>query len=262
MATTITVREVFYRVSTLLLDIVPAQFVRWTEVELVTWLNDGQRAIAKYAPFACHRIDAVKLRPGTKQSIAQILAADIKPGDGSTPATKNGIALVDVIRNMGADGLTPGLPINVVQREEIDSISPNWHSVAGNGVIDHFVFNPLFPKDFYVVPAADAATWVEVAFNAAPAAIPLASPAGKYAWVGSSDATVISLDDIYIDDIVNYIAARAFMKDAAYAANQSMAQFYAGLFTASLNAHVEAITGTNPNLNFLPFSPMPLGTAR
>ena len=46
MAATILVADALYRASTQLQDMKP-QFTRWTERELVMWLNDGQRAIAK-----------------------------------------------------------------------------------------------------------------------------------------------------------------------------------------------------------------------
>ena len=45
------VREVLRRVCTLLTDVSP-QFVRWSEGELVDWVNDGQLAIARYLPTA------------------------------------------------------------------------------------------------------------------------------------------------------------------------------------------------------------------
>ena len=86
-----------------------------------------------------------------------------------------------------------------------------------------------------------------------PVLIPHATE-GTYGWEGSSTVS-ISIDDKYVDDLMNYIMARAFMKDAEWAANPAMAQNYTSLFVGSINAQVTALTGVNPNLQSLPFNP-------
>jgi hypothetical protein len=251
----IKVKDALFRVSTQLQDIAP-QFTRWTERELVTWLNDGQKAIAKYLPASCTRVDAFKLKPGTKQSIELIAAADVKPGDGSAAAAVYGNYLNDVIRNMGADGLTAGRAVRVISREVLDSQNPDWHTNVGNGRVDQFIFDPRAPKNFYVTPAVGpTATWVEISYLANPVEIPNTGtiPAPLYGADGNS-AAVISIDDKYIDDLVNYVLARAYMKDADFATSQPNAGAYSSMFTGSLNAQVTALTGNNPNLSALPFS--------
>ena len=104
------VRDLFWRASLALNDFDP-QFVHWSASELVAWANDGQRVIAKYLPPAAARLDAVKLAPGAFQRIDTILAANVKPGDGSAPADVKGMALFKCYQNMGTDGLTPGQPL-------------------------------------------------------------------------------------------------------------------------------------------------------
>lgn len=249
------VKDAIYRVSTQLQDIAP-QFTRWKERELVMWLNDGQKAIAKYLPASCTRIDAIKLKAGTKQSIELIASTDIKPGDGSAAAAVYGNYLNDVLRNMGADGLTAGRAVRVVSREVLDSQNPDWHTNVGTGRVDQFVFDPRSPKYFYVTPAVGGtATWIEISYLANPIEVPntgtIAVP--LYDADGSS-TTVISIDDKYIDDLVNYVLARAYMKDADFAASQPNAGVYAQMFTGSLNTQVQALTGNNPNLTQLPFA--------
>ena len=71
MASTVLVRDLIRRVSVLLQDTAP-QFERWPEQELVDWLNDAQVAITKFLPAACARVDAIRLKPGTRQSIETI----------------------------------------------------------------------------------------------------------------------------------------------------------------------------------------------
>lgn len=248
------VRELLYQVSEALGDVSP-QFVTWTERELVDWLNAGQRALAKYLPHVGARVDAVKLAPGTRQSLAKILAANIKPGDGATPADTYGIRLNDVIRNMGADGMTAGAVLRVVQRETLDAHNRNWHVTAGSGVVEEYSADPRTPLVFYVRPGAPAtpAVWVEISYDANPKPIPNAGTPGSelYAASGSSTAT-ISVGDEFEDDLVNYILARAYVKDPAKAQGAANAS---AAFLASLNAQVAAVTGRNPNLKMLPLTP-------
>ena len=251
MASSILVRDALYRVSSQLHDVSP-QFTRWTQRELVSWLNDGQKAIAKYIPSACARVDSVQLKTGTKQSIEVIAASDIIPGDGSAAAQVFGHYLQSVIRNMGANGSTAGRSIRLVDREVLDVNSPDWHSTSGTPV-SQYTFDPRSPKVFYVSPAVPSGqtVWVELSFLSNPVEV---AQTGSYGMDGV-DATKISIDDKYIDDLVNYILARAYMKDAEFAGNTSLAAAHTQLFTSSINAQVTALTGVNPNLRALPFNP-------
>lgn len=253
MAANTLVKDVLYRVSDALHDLSP-QFNRWTSRSLVAALNDGQVAIAKYIPTACSRVDAVKLVPGTKQSINSIASGSIVPGDGSAAVAVNGNALMTVIRNMGTNGLTPGRAIRLVDREVLDLNSPDWHTKTGSTVTE-YAFDPRTPKNFYVSPGVPAATnvWVELSFMADPAAVSLT---GSYAWDGS-DTTKVSIDDKWVDDLVCYILARAYLKDAENAANAGLYSTYAQQFIGSINAQAAAITGVNPNLKTLPLADTP-----
>lgn len=265
MAGTILVKDAIWRISTLLQDVSP-QFARWPEKEIVNWLNDAHLAITKFLPAASSRVDAIKLAPGTRQSIEAITAANCKPGDGSTPAaTILGTQVLDVIRNMGADGLTPGNAIRLLTdgREVMDSQNPGWHAITGTAV-SGYMYDPRMPRYFYVTPGVPATPdkWAEVAFTAQPIAIPNTGTAGSELYLVSGNSTTkISVNDEHIDDLVNYSCARAFMKNASFAANGPAAANYTSLFTGSLNAKVMALTGNNPNLQRLPFAPEPIGAA-
>jgi len=260
----ITVKDCIWRVGVLLSDVAP-QYTRWSEAEIVNYVNDGQLAIVKFLPAACARIDAIKLKPGTRQSIEQIAAADCKPGDGSTPAAPIlGTQLLDVIRNMGADGLTPGNPVRLIPdgRETLDVTSPSWHTVTSQQVA-HYIFDPRAPTHFYVSPGVPAspAVWAELMFAAQPLKVPPGGVPGSpvYAIDGAS-ALKLSVSDENVDDLVNYVVARCYMKQSN-AGSQDRAAHFTGLFTGSLNARVLALTGNNPNLKRLPFAQTPIGQA-
>ena len=262
MAGTAKVRDVLWRASVLLGDEKPQQFIRYPENELVNWLTDAQLAITKYLPAACSRIDVLRLKPGSRQSIEVIPVTDSKPGDGSTPSAPiYGIEVLDVIRNMGTDGVTPGPAISdAVDRRMLDTQDRNWHSRTGNRVSD-VVQDPRTRTYFYVHPSVPNG-WVEVAYTARPAVIPNTGTrdAPLYAYSGNN-AAAISLGDEWVDDLVNYICARAKMKQAEVNGDASGAAMFANLFLGSLNAAVTALTGNNPNLKRLPLAPNPVGAA-
>ena len=256
-------RDVLWRASVLLQDTSP-QFQRAPEHEMVDWAQDAETAITKFLPAACSRIDAVRLKPGTKQSIESIAAAYCKPGDGTTPTVPIiGTQVLDLIRNLGVDGLTAGKSIRVVSRKQLDIVNSDWHSVVDT-VVRSFVYDPATPRYFWVTPGVHATTqvWIEIAYTAQPLKIPNTGTAGAelYSFSGAS-AQTITIADEFIDDIVNYIVARANMRPVEWADAQK-ANAFASMFTGSLNAKVTALTGNNPNLKFLPFAPEPIGEAK
>lgn len=259
MASSILVRNLLEQVSRHLTDFAP-QFERWTQVELLSFLNDGQRAIAKYLPTACPRIDAIKLATGTRQSVAFIPSTSIKPGDGSAASAVRGNSVMSVSRLMGADGVTPGRALRVVDRDILDASLPGWHTTTGQPT--QYSYDPRTPQIFHVCPGVSGAVgappvWAEVMYLADPAAI----PDGNYAASGGSNVT-LSIDDRYSDDLVNYIMARSYLKEAEFAANSNLSASHTNLFTSSINAQAAALTGVNPNLTTLPMTPSVLAAAR
>jgi hypothetical protein len=265
MAATTLVKDLLWAVSGLLQDVSP-QFNRWTENELVTWLNDAQLAIAKYLPASCARVDAIKLVSGTRQSIALISPANCKPGDGSTPAADiYGVQPLDFICNMGADGLTPGDAIPPpVDRRILDTQRANWHAIAGPKV-RQVVYNPATPHYFFVQPAvpAGASQWLMLGYIAQPIAIPNTGTEAVPVYDHEGTSTVkLSVDDIHRDDLIDYVCARAYMKNADFAGNDGKVGFFTSRFLGSLNLRTTALTGNNPNLKRLPFAPEPIGAAK
>lgn len=254
MASTILARDLMYQVSSQLLDAPDAarQFRRWSERELLGYLNEGQRVIAKYLPAACSRLDAVKLKPGTRQSIETIAQADILPSDGSAARAVQGKMLLDVIRNMGAAGTTPGRAVRLVQRDTLDAIDPAWHGQSASEILE-YAYDPRTPKFFWVYPGVSGTLWVELSYLANPAEIPYVADSLRIDAAGST--TTLSIDDQFADDLINYMLARAHLKESDTAANAQMANSFASMFVSSINSQAKAMTGVNPNLKVLPFAP-------
>jgi hypothetical protein len=214
---TITAEEIIDRAAILLHD--NQTNVRWPKAtEQLGWLNDGQQMVVLLKPDAYTQNESVQMTAGTKQSIPS-----------------NGLMLLDVPRNMGAAGTTPGKVVRRIDRRELDDQIPDWHSATAVAAVDHYVFDIRDPRRFYVYPPSDGTGHLEQIFSAAPPAV---------AAIGS----VISLDDIYSVALLDYIMFRSYSKDVDYAANAARAQFYYTAFLQSLGRMDLIEARQNPNL--------------
>lgn len=215
MATT-QVNALVARASTLIQD---ATNVRWPIPELVGWLNDGQREVALNKPEASVKNVSVALIAGsTKQTL---------PADA--------VLLIDVVRNTGSGGSSPGTAVRLTDREVLDAQRPTWHSDANTvGYIQHYTYDTRDPKNFYVYPKAPGGGWqIEVVYSSSP----------QDAVTGG----VISIDDTYANALLDYILYRAYSKDAEYAGNANLAVAHYTAFANSLGIKTQNDMSRNPN---------------
>ena len=226
MATT-QVNSLIARAGALVQD---ATNVRWPTEEWLDWLNDGQIEVVLNRPDASVKNVAFVLSAGsTKQSL---------PSDG--------IILIDVTRNMGATGSTPGNAIRITTREVLDAQRPTWHSDANAiGYIQHYMYDPRDPKNFYIYPKAPATAWqVELVYSSSPTA----------ASIGGA----IQIDDVYANALLDYMLYRAYSKDAEYAANANLALAHYQAFSNSLGVKFNSSAMNNPNttISSVGYNPM------
>lgn len=194
--------------------------VRWSQSELLAWLNAGQRQIAQANPTISNHVASVQLAAGTRQTI---------PADG--------FLFFEAFRNMGLDGLTPGKSIRIASRELLDAYNRDWHSTTESAVTQAYLFNPQDNMAFYVYPPSTGTNYLEVNYAKTPANIDL------------TDA--ITVPDIYENALLDYIMVRAFSKDTE-AGNPAMAQFYLQLFTAGLTADKTGQAESDANKSLAP----------
>lgn len=219
---TVTGQEIINKAQIVLQD---QSGIRWPDTgELLGWLNDGQREVMIYKPNANVVNGAVQLSAGTKQSL---------------PA--NGIQLIDVPRNMGADGNTPGRAIRIVMREVLDAQAPDWHASTPAAVTRHYMYSPLDPKHFYVYPPATGSSSVEIVYSAVPANL-------------AQLENAISIDDIYANVLVDYVLYRAYSKDSENIANPARAATHQSAYLGALTGKTQSEVVVNPNTS-APASP-------
>lgn len=212
---TITTASIITKAQTILQD---TTGVRWPTLELLGWLNDGQREVAFYKPNAHVKGAGVKLVAGTRQDL---------PADG--------IQLIDVVRNLGSTGAAPGRAIRMVVREILDAQLPGWHYERPNAEVVHYSYSMLDPKAYYVYPPQPAANqnYVELVYGASP---PDATEGGA-----------ITIDDTYQTALLDYVLYRAYLKDAEYAADSGRAQHHQQAFIGALTGKAKVEALANPN---------------
>jgi hypothetical protein len=185
--------------------------VRWTQAELLRYITDGQREVVVHKPDATAAVEVLDLVPGTAQT---------------TPATVN--RLLSVIRNMGVDGLTPGAAISLVARGVLDTRRPGWHSDRASRRIDHYVFDDRTPKSYFVYPPAPSpAPKVEAMVSKVPVAV-------------TTTAQTLTLDDMYLNALGEYVLYRSFMKDADGVGNMQRAMAHYETFAGLLGMKTSA----------------------
>jgi hypothetical protein len=208
---TITAGNIISRAKTLLQD---TAGVRWTEQELLDWLNDGQRQVVFLKPEAKVTTSSISLAAGTKQSL---------------PATA--LVLIDIVRN--APGGVPGAAVRRHDRKVLDDMLPAWHSSPSSATVSYFTYDPRTPKIFYVYPPAAAGAVVEASYSAPPTDC-------------ATTASVIDLDDVFMGALVDYILYRAHSKDSDYAANGGPATTAYEQFINALGLREQVETAAQP----------------
>lgn len=219
---TVTAKTIIDKAATQLIDI-PA--VRWTRSELLGWLNDGLRQTVVMQPTAANTVTVQKLAVGTRQSL---------PSDGWL--------LLNVIRNMGTNGTTPGRAVRVISRELLNGFNPDWHADAASSVTKNFMYDLSDQTAFWVYPPSDGNGYVEFNYSRQPVDL-------------TSENQVIPIFDIFQQTLVDYILYRACSKDAEYAPGLELAKTYLATFVGSIKGKQESEIVATPEQALFPRNP-------
>lgn len=221
---TITAASILGKARIILQDVTP---VRFSNDELLGWLNSGQRDIVIEKPDACVVVASVKLASGTLQSI---------------PAAA--VRLIRAVRNMGTTGSAPGRPVKLIGMETLDRANPDWHSAKAADAVKEYMFDELDPRHFYVSPPNTGNGYLEIVTSSSP--------------VDAILNGAISIDDIYETALCDYVLARAYSKDTTAPAAMQKAQAHYALYGAAIGRKVRGDLFSSPNVNASP----PVGGAR
>lgn len=211
----IPVRALLARTDDLLLD---AKRVRWSAAERIRWGNEALGAILVRRPAALARRSVHALQAGSYQTI---------------PA--GGALFLDLVRNLGADGVTPGRPVRRTDRQLLDDADPNWHRAKPKAEVKQYTFDERMPTAFYVYPPAIAGAKVELFDAALPDEVAEDDEDGSFQIGGE-----------YMEPLVNYVAYRANCKDSEFANGQIAAAYYSA-FEAALGGQAASQVNASPN---------------
>tara|TARA_R100000808_G_scaffold12059_1_gene30426 strand:- start:1906 stop:2592 length:687 start_codon:yes stop_codon:yes gene_type:complete len=203
--------------------------VRWTEAELLNYINDAQREIANVQPGATALHANVQLVTGTKQAI---------PSDG--------LKLINVIRNMSdaSGGATGGRAIRLVSWDILDTQNPDWHdpTVTGDATHGttpkHFLFDENDPLNYYIYPGISGNAYVEIVYSQRPTDL-------------ANTSATIAVPDNYSNAIIDYTLFRAFSKDAEFAGNAQRAATHYQLFSVSVQGKAQIDALIKPDIQIM-----------
>ena len=168
------VRSILNRVAAILHD---EAHTRWSEAELLEWLNDGQRVIAR--------------GPVTD---AYVIRDNVTAVEGSVQTLpSNAIRLIDVIRNV-----SDGSAIRQSDYAIVDMLRSTWR-LDSTGPAEVFFYDDRNPKQFEVFPPQAGGELIEVLYNGEP----------ENAQITGE----IIINNLYADSLIDYVAYRAFSKD-------------------------------------------------
>ena len=191
--------------------------VRFPNEELLKFFNDAQREVVLHRPDAKMVNTTLDLATGSKQTLPV-----------------SALRLIDVVRNVG------GRAVTQVDRRILDETLPNWHeTTAGTNKIEHYIYDPADPKNFYVFPKGTSGTdSLEIIFSASTSEIAISD--------FSSDTTVISIDDVYANCLLDYVLYRSYQKDSEFAGNAQRAIMHYQSFANALGIKTQADSALTP----------------
>jgi len=191
---------------------------RYSQPSLLRYLNEAQRLIVGLRPDITATAKSVQQASGTRQAIPS--------GD---------MRLIEVIRNMGVDGTTPGRSIRLVDRKDLDAYNRDWHSAPASTTIKSYAFDERFPKYYYVTPPVHASTavYAEIIVSAAPTDC-------------VNDDDPIGIDDIHQTAITDFMLWMAFGRDIDSPTNQALAAQHLQHAYQALGIKMQVDTWVNP----------------
>lgn len=195
-----------------------AAHTRWSVASLLEFIADAERYTVLLRPDAYSKVEAVKLVAGsTRQSI---------------PA--GAVRFLGITRNMGADGLTPGLPVTLTQRDALDEANSSWHTEAGSETIDHYVFNEKTPTQYSVTPPPADSVYVELEYAANPPDL-------------ETEDDILALDDIWMEPLREYVLYLCYSDNATNMQERSRAEWHLQKFYVALGEEAKAKIVYSPN---------------
>lgn len=204
------------------------EFVRWTEAELLAYLDEAHREIARNAVGSYVKTVVQDLVKGSKQAL---------PADTHL--------LVSVVRNM-TDLDEPCEPVRITTRALLDSFEPHWHMCPQRRLVENYVYDDRTPQVYFVYPPNDGSGHVEVMYSAIPEKL-------------TATSDVLVLRNEFEAPLLMYVLYRAYCKDSDYSAGLQVASNYYQSYQTSLQQAMAVIGTKTPNTSLIKGAVKPNG---
>lgn len=182
--------------------------IRWTDPEMLGWINDGRRAIAAVHPepfnALCRR--TLDLDPGAYQNLSgKAEFADM-------------VGFRGVLHNVKADG-SIGKAVLLGDMGALDAFRPNWRTEKSSEV-DNWSPDPVNMYAFWIYPHVVGGK-LSVNITVLPSEL------------SALTQVVVPLDSLF-NPLLNYVLHRAYAKDAETAQSLALSASYLALFSSEL----------------------------
>ena len=144
------------------------------------------------------------------------------------------LRLLDMTRNMGADGNTAGKIITPSDRKHIDYSNLLWPAATGDTTVENYAYDNNVPRIFYVTPpvAASPAVYVEMSTSQLPTTI-------------TQTTDVVGVIDIFFEPLVQYMLYKAQSGDDEGVETQKAQTHFENFFNL-LGIELRSSTKTSP----------------
>ncbi len=210
------VRDFIQRIKVLLQD-TDDPGTRWTNDELISYLNEAYDFVLTYVPEASTIQGGFLCEAGTRQTLPD-----------------NGLRLLSVIRNR--DGSLR--PIRRRDKASLDRERPNWHNEPDTLNQEFWVYDDREPRVFYVYPPASKHSNIEIGYTL--------DVQDHIPRDYENTDTLLRLDDRYKVALLNYILYCAFDKDSDFTGNGQRAEGYLAKAANALGLKLQNDVRTSP----------------
>lgn len=195
---------------------------KWSDSDLTNYLNGALLQLALVRPDATAKTESALLVAGSKQTL---------------PA--GGLRLLDVTRNMGTNGTTPGAVVSVADKDSMGLFKSDWHSQAQASEVENYIYDERNPKTYFVSPpvTSSPAVYVEMVYSAIPTAV-----------LSANLAVNIPVDDVYKGPVLDWMLHLSFGVEIISVNSQRLSKEYERSFYQSLGIKYTADIGYSPNV--------------
>lgn len=191
--------------------------VTWPLPLLHSYITTAEEAIVVLRPDAYSQITVMRMASGAKQSI---------PTDA--------LRLLDVKRNMGSDGITPGRVVHPVTSDAMDLFDFDWTADTEALEAKNFSYDERTPNYFFVDPPSNGVGYIEISISRIPPPT-------------TTDSQTLVLKDIYRNAVIQWCMFRAYSIEVDSVSSQRRAAAHESSFYALMGKKFQQDAGFSPS---------------